>query len=81
MMNMARSKAQENLEKTPAKTALMTRTMRSVAVKIILQASLTEEAKNVKRKRSKLRVEIRRSLRLNRVHCTIRKWPWMIEFS
>ena len=80
-MNMARSKAQDNLEKTPAKTALMTRTMRSVAVKIILQASLMEEAKNVKRKRSNLRVEIRRSLRLTRVHCTIRKWPWMIEFS
>ena len=79
-MNMARSKAQESPE-APGKTALMTRTMRSAAVKIILQTSLTEELKIVKRNRSKLRVEIRRSLRLTRVHCTIRKWPLMIEFS
>ena len=80
MMNTARSKAQENLE-TPGKTALMTLTMRSAAVKIILQTSLTEELKIVKRNRSKLRMEIRRSLRLTQVHYTIRKWPWMIESS
>ena len=80
MKNTVRSKAQGRQE-SREKTALMTQTMRSAAVKIILQASLMEEAKNVKRKRSNLRVEIRRSLRLTRVHCTIRKWPWMIEFS
>ena len=80
-MNTVRSKAQEKKENRE-KTALMTQTMRSAADKIILQTDLMPvllKKENKKRRNNKL--EIRRSLRLNLVHCTIRKWPWMIEFS
>ena len=74
-----KSKAQENREKK--KTASITQTMRSVAVRKLLQMGLMPVLKKERKNRSNNKVEIRRSLRLTRVHCTIRKWLWMIEFS
>ena len=70
MMNTVTNKAQVSREKT----ALMTLTMRSAVVKIILQVRLML-LKKIKRKASKTRMEIRRSLKLILVHFTIRRWP------
>ena len=74
MMNMVKNKAQ-------METALMTQTILSAAVPKLLHKRLGLLLKIIMMNRNKIRVEIRRSLRLTRVRCTIRKWPWMIEFS